>query len=115
MQELPVSFRVLSSIKVRIGETVVKVAAPRQRALLAQLLVNANQTVSASKLIDGLWGDVPPKHPEAALQVVVCRLRHSLDEISTRLVSESPGYRVELDPDELDLPHTVRCIPVVVR
>jgi DNA-binding SARP family transcriptional activator len=103
MQELPVSFRVLSSIKVRIGDTVVKVAAPRQRALLAQLLVKANQTVSASKLIDGLWGDVPPQHPEAALQVVVCRLRHALDVISPRLVRESPGYRIELDPGELDL------------
>jgi DNA-binding SARP family transcriptional activator len=103
MQELPVSFRVLSAIKVRMGETVVKVAAPRQRALLAQLLVNANQTVSAFKLIDGLWGDVPPQHPEAALQVVVCRLRHALDVISTRLARESPGYRIELDPDELDL------------
>lgn len=103
VQEHPVSFRVLSSVNVRVGETVVKVAAPRQRALLAQLLVNANQTVSTSKLIEGIWGGVPPQHPESALQVVVCRLRHALGVISPRLVRECPGYRIELDPDELDL------------
>jgi DNA-binding SARP family transcriptional activator len=103
MQEQPVLFRVLSAVNVRSGGTIVKIAAPRQRALLAQLLVNANQTVSASKLIDGIWGGVPPQHPEAALQVVVCRLRGALDVISPRVVRESPGYRIELEPDELDL------------
>jgi DNA-binding SARP family transcriptional activator len=104
MQVHPVSFRVLSSVDVRVdASSVMKVAAPGQRALLAQLLVNANQTVRASKLIDGIWGSAPPQRPESALQIVVCRLRRSLDVVAPRLVRDGTGYRIELDPDELDL------------
>ena len=100
----PVAFRVLSSVDVRVDESsVLKVAAPGQRALLAQLLVNANQTVRASKLIDGIWGAAPPQRPESALHIVVCRLRRALDVVAPRLVRDGTGYRIELDPDELDL------------
>jgi DNA-binding SARP family transcriptional activator len=102
MQEHPVSFRVLSSLDVRVGADSTKIAAPRPRALLAQLLLNANQTVSTSALIDGMWGGQPPQHPESALHVVVCRLRRALGELAPRLVRDAPGYRIELDPEELD-------------
>src|SRR6266571_3332645 len=81
----PVSFRVLSSVDVRVdASSVLKVAAPGQRALLAQLLVNANQTVRASTLIDGIWGGAPPQRPESALHIVVCRLRRALDVVAPR-------------------------------
>jgi DNA-binding SARP family transcriptional activator len=100
----PVSFRILSSVDVRVdASSVLKVAAPGQRALLAQLLVNANQTVRASTLIDGIWGGAPPQRPESALHIVVCRLRRALDVVAPRLVRDGTGYRMELDPDELDL------------
>jgi DNA-binding SARP family transcriptional activator len=96
-------FRVLSSVRVEVGGTDVRVASPGQRALLAQLLVNANQTVSAAKLIDGLWGDCPPQHPDSALHIVVCRLRRCLGPFAVRLVRDPSGYRMEVDPHELDL------------
>lgn len=98
-----VSFRVLSAVEARRGSAVLRLASPRQRALLAQLLVNANQTVSPEKLIEGIWGGTPPQHPEAALHVVVCRLRRSLGAVASRVVRDSSGYRIEVKPDELDL------------
>ena len=101
--ERMVSFRVLRSVDVRVGEVGLKIAAPGQRALLAQLLVNANQTVSASTLIDGIWGGNSPKHPESALHIVVCRLRRALGPVAPRLVRDCSGYRIEVDPAELDL------------
>jgi DNA-binding SARP family transcriptional activator len=70
---------------------------------LAQLLVNANQTVSAPRLIDGIWGDDSVQHPESALHVVVSRLRRVLGSVAARLVSDTSGYRIELAPNELDL------------
>lgn len=103
MHSEQVSFRVLSPVDVRVGATSVRVAAPGQRAVLALLLVNANQTVTASKLIDGVWHDARPQHPEPALHVVVCRLRRTLGVIASRLVREASGYRIEVDCDELDL------------
>ena len=98
-----VSFHVLGPVTVTLGGSELKITAPRQRALLANLLVNANQTMSTSKLIDGLWGGSPPQHPESALHIVVSRLRRALDVVAPRLIRDSSGYRMELDPAELDL------------
>ena len=103
MPDHPVSFRVLRSVDVRVGAAAVPLASPGQRALLAQLLVSANQTVSASRLIDGLWGNEPPQHPDSALHVVVCRLRRSLGAMADRVIRDSCGYRIEVGCDELDL------------
>jgi DNA-binding SARP family transcriptional activator len=103
MIEQPPSFRVLGAVRVEADSRVVKIAAPRQRALLALLLLKVNRTVSTSALIDCIWGEAPPQHPESALQIVVCRLRHALGPVSSRLVRDAVGYRIELGPDELDL------------
>jgi len=45
--------------------------APKQQALLALLLVNANQVVSRERAIDCLWGERPPARAANALQVYV--------------------------------------------
>src|SRR5262249_24634451 len=84
------------------------IGAPRQRALLAILLRDANRPVHASALIDGIWGSAPPQHPEAALQIVVSRLRTALGPMSSRMSSERAGYRIEVEPDELDLERAQR-------
>jgi len=103
MTEHVLSCRLLGAVRVEVDARAVKVAAPRQRALLALLLLDANRTVSASSLIEGIWGVTPPQHPESALHIVVCRLRHTLDTVAPRLVRDALGYRIELEPDELDL------------
>ncbi|MDP9335562.1 MAG: AfsR/SARP family transcriptional regulator [Actinomycetota bacterium] len=97
------SFHILGPVTVILDGSELKITAPRQRALLANLLINANQTMSTSKLIDGLWGGSPPQHPESALHIVVSRLRRALDVIAPRLIRDSSGYWMELDPAELDL------------
>ncbi len=103
MIDQPLRCSVLGPVGVKVGTRVVKIAAPRQRALLARLLLDVNRTVSSSNLIDGIWGETPPQHPESALHIVVCRLRRALEDVAPLIVSESGGYRMELQPDELDL------------
>jgi DNA-binding SARP family transcriptional activator len=103
MSEGPLSFRVLGAVRVEVDAQPVKIAAPRQRALLALLLLNANRTVNSSTLIDSIWGEVQPQHPDTALHIVVCRLRHALGPVASRLVRDSAGYRFAVEPDELDL------------
>jgi DNA-binding SARP family transcriptional activator len=98
-----VSFRVLGPVTATVDGSELNITAPRQRALLADLLVNANQTISSSKLIDGIWGSSPPQHPESALHIVVSRLRRALGVVAPRLVRDCSGYRIDLDPAELDL------------
>jgi DNA-binding SARP family transcriptional activator len=98
-----VQFRILGPVGLSVDGTDIHVGAPRQRALLAMLLLDANRAVHPSALIEGIWGDVPPQHPEAALQIVVSRLRSALGPAASRITSERAGYRILVGPDELDL------------
>jgi DNA-binding SARP family transcriptional activator len=84
------------------GELIV-VGARRQRALLARLILDANRVVGCSPLVDSVWGSAMPVHPEAALQVVVSRLRASLGPCGRRIVADASGYRLEAGPEEIDL------------
>jgi len=82
---------------------VIRIAAPKPRALLAQLILNANRIVGPQTLADGLWGEALPEVPLSALQVVVSRLRTALGPVGERVVAASGGYRLDAGPDETDL------------
>ncbi len=75
---------------------------PRERALLARLLLSANLVVPADTLIDDLWSGNPPEHATATLRVYISRLRRALGTDAHRLVTQSPGYRLTLGPQQLD-------------
>ncbi|MDZ5441687.1 BTAD domain-containing putative transcriptional regulator [Micromonospora sp. 4G57] len=81
----------------------VTVPGVKVRALLADLLANRNQVVSADRLIDDLWGDDPPANPAGALQVRVSQLRKALNdaEPGARDLVESrpPGYLLRATAD----------------
>jgi hypothetical protein len=53
-------FRILGPLEVLGDERRVAVGGDKQRALLALLLIHANQTLSSERLIDELWGEQPP-------------------------------------------------------
>ncbi len=75
----------------------------RQRALLAVLLLHANQLVSSDRLLDDLWGDEQPESGIAALRVRVSQLRKALGGAGGRLETRPSGYLLRVEPDELDL------------
>lgn len=101
-------YRVLGSLDVIDGERVVHLGPPKQRALLAVLLLDANRAVSLDRLIDMLWGDQPPPRATASLQIYVSKLRRALEpEREPRtpaqvLVTRPPGYLLRVGPDEVD-------------
>jgi len=74
---------------------------PRQRALLALLLLRANEIVSRDRLVEGLWGERAPEGARRSLDSYVSRLRAVLD--SDRIVRQPPGYVIRVDEGELDL------------
>ncbi|MEU8612814.1 BTAD domain-containing putative transcriptional regulator, partial [Actinoplanes sp. NPDC048791] len=87
------------------GEPVV-VPGAKVRVLLADLLANRNQVVSADRLIDDLWADDVPANPLGALQVRVSQLRKALNDAEPGardlVESRSPGYvlrTAEVDAD----------------
>lgn len=81
------------------------VGGPRQRALLALLLVEANRVVARDRLLDALHGDQDHAASDRALRVQVSRLRAALEagKLGDRLVARSPGYLLQVAPEELDL------------
>ena len=74
---------------------------PRQRALLAILLLHANQVVSTDGLVDALWGTQPPPTAANTVQYYVSQLRKLLG--ADRIVTQPPGYLIRVDPGALDL------------
>jgi predicted ATPase/DNA-binding SARP family transcriptional activator/class 3 adenylate cyclase len=78
----------------------VRLASEQQRLLLAVLLVNANHTVSADRLIDELWGEQLPTDPRVALRTQISRLRKRLDVGA--LVTDEAGYHLSVAADDYD-------------
>src|SRR5512132_4086280 len=94
-------FRLLGPLEVLRDRVPVQIAAGKQRALLAILLLNANHTVSREQLIDALWGETVPDSAQKMVQIHVSQLRKALPE--PRLHTRAPGYLLEVGDDELDL------------
>jgi DNA-binding SARP family transcriptional activator len=93
-------FRILGPIEVRSNGEALQLGGPKQRALLALLLVDAGRAVSTDRLIDALWGEHPPKTAATSLQNFVSQLRKLLGP--DVLVTKPPGYLLRIDPSRLD-------------
>ncbi len=94
---------ILGPFEVRLnGSKPLAVGGLRQRALLAILLLHANEVVSTDRLVDQLWGERPPATAVHTVQVFVSRLRGALKSAGDRLVTVSPGYVIEVGIDEID-------------
>jgi len=96
-----VDFRILGRLEVLDGDSDVAPRRAKQRALLALLLLHANQPMAADRLIDSLWGEEPPDTAAKALQGHVSALRKRLGP--ARIRTEHGGYLLELAPGELDI------------
>ncbi|HEV8248706.1 MAG TPA: AfsR/SARP family transcriptional regulator, partial [Gaiellaceae bacterium] len=94
-------FRVLGPLEVSEGGRPVALGAPKQRALLAVLLLHANEVVSRERLIDELWGEAPPAHAAKLVQQYVSGLRKVLP--AAVLLTRAPGYLLRVEPGRLDL------------
>ncbi len=95
-------FGILGPVEVRRDGRELNVGGPKQRALLAILLLAEGSVVSRDRLIDGLWGERAPASAEHTLDDYISRLRKSLEE-PDRIVRRAPGYALVVDDDELDL------------
>jgi DNA-binding SARP family transcriptional activator/pimeloyl-ACP methyl ester carboxylesterase len=99
-----VEFRVLGPLEVTAGGQSLRLAGARTRAVLALLIVHANQVVPSDRLIEELWPGHPADKATDSLQVRLSDLRkafRSAGEVD-RLTTRSPGYLLQVAPEELD-------------
>jgi predicted ATPase/DNA-binding SARP family transcriptional activator len=99
-----VQFRLLGPLEVRRDGEPIGLAGERQRALLAVLLVHANEVVSIERLIEQLFGGERSDSAVKAVRVAVSRLRRLLDAAGEGVVVETlPGaYRLRVEPERVD-------------
>lgn len=99
-------FLVLGTLEVVHDDCVLDLGRAQQRALLALLLVHANQVVAADRIVAVLWPGNRPADQSAAVQVEVSLLRQVLARCGCNaqavLEERKPGYVLHVGDDELD-------------
>jgi predicted ATPase/DNA-binding SARP family transcriptional activator len=95
-------FRILGPLEVRHDGRALELGGPRSRTLLAALLMRAGEPVPADALAQAVWGDEAAPSTASALQVQVSRLRSALGPAAERLETVGGGYRLRVEPGELD-------------
>ena len=94
-------FGVLGPVGARVDGEPVALGGPKPRALLAILLLRANNVVSRDRLIEGLWGESPPPNAAHSLDDYLSRLRKVLG--ADRIERRAPGYVLRVERDESDV------------
>ncbi len=97
-------FRILGPLEVLEGGRPVALGGSKQRALLALLLLHANETLSTDRLIDELWGERAPANAAKTVQMQISRLRKALASGAGAgvVVTRERGYELTLDSERLD-------------
>ena len=100
----------------QIGTTTVDLGPPRQRCLLAALLLATPRPVTADVLTGCIWGTDPPPRARNLLATYVSRLRRILDTAAATSGTRAPvipsgdgGYAVRCDPADVDV-HLARAL-----
>jgi WD40 repeat protein/DNA-binding SARP family transcriptional activator len=112
-------YRILGPLEVSDDGRRVGLGGDKQRALLAILLLHANEVVSSDRLIDDLWRESPPPSAVRTLQAYVSRLRKALGangaasvapggngsagSANGALLTRGHGYLLRVAPGDLDL------------
>lgn len=94
-------FRLLGPLEARLEGAPIALGGARQRALVALLLLRANEVVSRDRLIEDLWRDHAPETAANALAALVTRLRRVLP--AEVIVTKAGGYTIEIEPEQLDV------------
>ena len=100
-----VEFLVLGPLRVLTPHGPVEIRGAKERILLAHLISRAGKVVPTTELIDGLWGDDPPRTAAKSLQTYVLRVRNALEPDrggASIVVTEGQGYRLQIEATQVD-------------
>jgi predicted ATPase/DNA-binding SARP family transcriptional activator len=96
----PLEFRILGPLEVRSDARTIELGSHGQRALLAALLLHADEVVPRDQLIEEVWGEGAPASAANMVQGYVSRLRKSLGP--GLLLTQAPGYVLRTGDAQLD-------------
>ena len=94
-------FRLLGPLEVAADGRQVPLGGPRQRLVLAHLLLAVNRVLPMEDLVDRVWDEDPPHAARNTIQSYVSHLRGKLG--ADRIEGRSPGYILHAEPEQVDL------------
>ena len=93
--------RILGPFQVEEGGRRITIGGLRQRAVLASLVLHANEVVPSEQLLVELWGEDSTPSAGNALQAAISRVRRTLPP--GRLITQAPGYLLRVFREEVDV------------
>ncbi|MDH6132400.1 DNA-binding SARP family transcriptional activator [Kitasatospora sp. MAA4] len=104
-------FRMIGPPTLFLSDGAAAPRAPKQRQLLALLLLHPGQVVTIDECVDELWGERPPDSAQSTVRTYVMQVRKELQrgglgtapDGGPRLVTRDRGYSLAVAPGELDL------------
>ena len=98
-------FQVLGPLAIVDPERSADNVPPRQRIVLAMLLLQANKVVPVEQLVDAVWNGRPPRTARSQIHICVSRLRQGFSAIGLPdvIVTRAPGYAFRVVADQVDL------------
>ena len=74
--------RVLGAVELRAADQPQELGPPKQRAVLAALVVDAGRPVPVDTLVDRVWDEAPPAAARNALYAHIMRVRRLLARVA---------------------------------
>src|SRR4030081_677287 len=112
MAENKIGFGVLGPLQMTVDGAPVPLGTPKQRAVLAVLVMNRSRPVGSDPRITAAWEQWPPPEARASLHSYISNLRKLLGDSRSMLVNAPPGYRL---PGRANALRTGRFIPAKTR
>jgi DNA-binding SARP family transcriptional activator len=107
MAEKGIGFGVLGPLQVTVDGRLVSLGSPKQRAVLAMLVINRNRPVGIEMLTTAAWEEWLPPGARASLHTYMSNLRRLLGNAGvdsrTMLVNAAPGYRLRVADADCDI------------
>src|ERR1700739_1163726 len=100
MAEARLGFNVLGPLQMTADGKAVTLGTPKQKAILASLIINRNHPVSNDRLVGDLCEDRPPDKPENSLYAYIAELRKLVKAAGLNdkavVARKPPGYQLAM-------------------
>ena len=94
-------FRILGLLEVVGDDGPKRIVRGRESALLALLLLHANEPLATDRVVEELWGETAPENATKSVHIYISRLRKALG--ADRIETTPAGYLIRVNPGEVDV------------